>query len=907
MDPYTSSHLRTETMPSPAPRLRQMPVLAQLFIGGVTALAVAWLARHTLAWSIHTVDWWALAFLAIGATISTFQNTVALLYALYYVMPTFTFVAVFLLGPAPTGILLAAAYIVIAWRWRQRWYIAAFNASTHYIAALAAYQTARAVINGGGILSPAGALGLITGAMAYVLVAHVLKVLGLYFARGSSSSELRVIRMEGIVTDLLFLCIGAGMIVLWYLSPILSIFALAPLALVRRVLGIPLLEEEARVEPKTGLYNARHANAVLELELERARELHQPLAVLMADLDGLRQINNTYGHLIGDEVLRRVADVIRSTVGAQGIAARFGGEEFVAILPGRDAHEAMAVAERIRRRVEALSLSPLGESGDTLDEQLHTTITIGVAAYPDDADTPLALLHKADTALYYGKDQGRNQVCMASSANGRLKSRQDIPLATTLAKPVKDENPTQLNSQEKGAGRRLVLMVAATIIAGGFLLMAYLPHVASIDLVALGILAALTWVSEGLALDLYTTSTVSLSFVMLLAAAFLLGPAGVAVIAPIIALTHAYRRRPPWYQVAFNLAGHMAAGTAASFVFRLPGVPIGSTTLPTLILPSALSALVYYAVNVGLVATVVALEERRSPIQVWQERYQWLWVHYVAMGFISLVLVVAYVGLGVYGIFAFLVPLFIVRYTQKQYIERTASNIQALKELNESLMAANAEIKQMNEELLGLLAKVIDFRDPYVYNHSEQVATYAVAIAQEMGLPADQVDVLRRAALCHDLGKIGIPDAILNKPGRLTDKEYNAIKAHPDIGAAMLESSHALYQLIPIVRHHHERWDGKGYPDHLAGTQIPLEARILAVADAVETMASDRPYKRGMSTDQILKELRRCAGTQFDPAVVDAFIRVVEHKGASFIVNSARRVTLERAQWIPRWNPLPAA
>jgi len=270
------------------------------------------------------------------------------------------------------------------------------------------------------------------------------------------------------------------------------------------------------------------------------------------------------------------------------------------------------------------------------------------------------------------------------------------------------------------------------------------------------------------------------------------------------------------------------------------------------------------------------------------------------------VLAVAYASLGIYGVFAFLIPLFIVRYAQKQYIDRTADNIRALKALNQDLLAANAEIRQVNEELLGLLAKVIDFRDPYVYNHSEQVAKYAVAIAQEMGLPAAQIDRLRRAAVCHDLGKVGIPDAILNKPGRLTDEEYQTIKEHVNIGAQLLESSHILHQLIPGVRYHHERWDGKGYPEHLAQEDIPLEARILAVADAVETMASDRPYKRGMAPEEILEELQRCAGTQFDPAVVQAFVRVIEREGKDFIVNSARSVSpSRRVQWTPQLSPVP--
>jgi HD-GYP domain-containing protein (c-di-GMP phosphodiesterase class II) len=169
-----------------------------------------------------------------------------------------------------------------------------------------------------------------------------------------------------------------------------------------------------------------------------------------------------------------------------------------------------------------------------------------------------------------------------------------------------------------------------------------------------------------------------------------------------------------------------------------------------------------------------------------------------------------------------------------------------------------------------------------------------------MGLPVAQIDLVRRMGVCHDLGKVGIPDAILNKPGRLNDTEYRAIKEHVNIGAALLESSRALHRLIPGVHYHHERWDGSGYPAQIAGNDIPLEARILAVADAVEALASDRPYKRGMSPDEILAELRKSAGTHFDPVMVDAFIRVIEREGQEFIVNSARRVAPDRGQWVPQ-------
>ncbi len=221
--------------------------------------------------------------------------------------------------------------------------------------------------------------------------------------------------------------------------------------------------------------------------------------------------------------------------------------------------------------------------------------------------------------------------------------------------------------------------------------------------------------------------------------------------------------------------------------------------------------------------------------------------------------------------------------------------MRALESVNLNLTNANQAIRQLNDELFLTLAKVFDTRDPYVGGHAAQVAAYAVAIAHELGLPAEQVEMMRQSAYLHDIGKIAIPEVILHKPGRLTDIEYDFLKRHSDIGADLVATSHGLRHLAPFIRHHHERWDGGGYPMRLAGKVIPLEARILGLCDAVEAMASDRPYHRALSSDEIVAELQRCAGTQFDPEVAEAFIRVARREGAKFVVNSARSVAMQYA------------
>ena len=222
--------------------------------------------------------------------------------------------------------------------------------------------------------------------------------------------------------------------------------------------------------------------------------------------------------------------------------------------------------------------------------------------------------------------------------------------------------------------------------------------------------------------------------------------------------------------------------------------------------------------------------------------------------------------------------------------------MKALENVNCDLTNANQAIHQLNDELFLTLAKIFDARDPYVGGHAAQVAAYAVAIARELGLPDDRVQVIQQSAYLHDIGKIAIPEAILHKPDRLTAAEYELVKTHADIGADFVTTIHGLRHLVPFIRHHHERWDGQGYPLGLAGEAIPLEARILNVCDSVEAMASDRPYHQAMSAAEITAELQRCAGSQFDPVVVQAFTRITEHEGAGLVVNSARTVALQRTE-----------
>ncbi|XXJ21152.1 HD-GYP domain-containing protein [Desulfovibrio caledoniensis] len=173
------------------------------------------------------------------------------------------------------------------------------------------------------------------------------------------------------------------------------------------------------------------------------------------------------------------------------------------------------------------------------------------------------------------------------------------------------------------------------------------------------------------------------------------------------------------------------------------------------------------------------------------------------------------------------------------------------------------------------LGNAIDAKDPHTSMHSDEVAEIARILALAMGLTPSQAAVIHVAGHLHDIGKIGVPDSVLRKQGPLTTAEWRAVRRHPEAGAAILEPVSALKRIgvVHMVLHHHERWDGKGYPHGLGGAAIPLGARIISVADSLSAMLQNRPYRSALDTDRACREIERCAGSQFDPAVVDAFRR----------------------------------
>ena len=207
---------------------------------------------------------------------------------------------------------------------------------------------------------------------------------------------------------------------------------------------------------------------------------------------------------------------------------------------------------------------------------------------------------------------------------------------------------------------------------------------------------------------------------------------------------------------------------------------------------------------------------------------------------------------------------------------KSVEQMNMIKQINEELADSKELLEKSYLESIEVLRKTVEVKDVYTRGHSDRVSEYSLLIGEKLNLPPDQMKTLKIGALFHDIGKIGIPDAILLKTDKLTDDEYSEIKNHPAIGAHILSNASIFADIVPIVKHHHERYDGKGYPSRLAGEDIPYLARIVAVADTFDAMTSRRSYRQALDFDYTMAEIERCKGTQFDPAIADIFLEILK-------------------------------
>lgn len=319
----------------------------------------------------------------------------------------------------------------------------------------------------------------------------------------------------------------------------------------------------------------------------------------------------------------------------------------------------------------------------------------------------------------------------------------------------------------------------------------------------------------------------------------------------------------PLYRMAFNLANHALCAAAAGWAFQAAGGRSGRTH-PDLFGAIAFAAGTYYLVNTLGTATAVAWSQGLRLLQVWRQNFLWTAPSYLACASGATALSWVYQRRGLNSALL-LAPLFyIIYHSYRLYTDKIRQEKTHLTELNE-----------LNHSVIASLAMAIDAKDRYTHKHINRVREYAVGLAERLGLSPEQVEAVKIAALLHDIGKLGVPENILSKPGKLTPEEFEIIKTHVTIGAMILEPVRFPWPVIPTVKSHHERWDGNGYPSGLKGEEIPMGGRIVSLADVFDALTSTRPYRTAMTREKAIEFLQAGSGTQFDPRVVETFIQAL--------------------------------
>jgi len=372
--------------------------------------------------------------------------------------------------------------------------------------------------------------------------------------------------------------------------------------------------------------------------------------------------------------------------------------------------------------------------------------------------------------------------------------------------------------------------------------------------------AVLGFASVTLAVELIPTTvprenaTVSPGFAVIYACLIACGPGVASWVAALGTLRlKDLRGQVPWATILFNRGQLALAAGVSGFIYLLLGGVPGAMRLPRDLAPMVVAAVVYFVVNSSAVVGYSVFSRRVAFFRTWTANYRWVTPNLLGLAPLGATLAALYLQVGQVSLVLAVLPLLVARQSFQRYVDVREAYVQA--------MAA--------------LTSALDAKDAYTRGHCDRVAELARAIGQELHLPEDKLELLAHVGRLHDVGKIGIRDAVLKKPGIFTPGEYGEMQMHVVLGAEIVERISLLGEGTKWVLHHHERFDGSGFPAGLRGEAIPLGARIIAVADAYDALTSDRPYKKALGREEAMAELRRCAGTQFDPELVEVLAKLV--------------------------------
>ena len=397
----------------------------------------------------------------------------------------------------------------------------------------------------------------------------------------------------------------------------------------------------------------------------------------------------------------------------------------------------------------------------------------------------------------------------------------------------------------------ILITVSATIVLGWNILHTDWNITLLVQLLMFGLLGI---ASESLPVALPKGGYVTVSYSIFLSA-LILFPLGVTLTAMALSGLIIFGKvasEQPLYKRVFNASQYVLSLAVAHGVMNFINPSSFQFDWKSLLL-YLIVASVFLVINVTIVSIALGIMFGKSPWSIWIGNIRWSVPNFMALIPLGFLMTLIYNNYGPLGLLLIFVPLLVSRHSFQLYIDMRENYLNTVEALVQALEA----------------------KDTYTSGHSARVGKFAVAMAEEIKMSEEKIESLKYAAVLHDVGKIGVSEIILNKEGKLLDSEWEAIRSHPVIGQTIIKGIKFMFDIGEVVRHHHECFDGKGYPDGIKGGEIPLESRIIAVADTYDAITTDRSYRKGSTHDEAIEELKRVAGSQLDPELVEVFCKVV--------------------------------
>ena len=695
------------------------------------------------------------------------------------------------------------------------------------------------------------------------------------------------------------------------------------------------LEREAQTDSLTGLYNHRYFHERLRQELTRASGSHDSVAVVMLDIDDFKKVNDVYGHGVGDQVLAELADQLRAAVRSSDVVCRIGGEEFAVIVPGGDERQALALATRLADRLEEVELEVAGRIAVSIGiahgpehaanpRELVACAEAAMMTAKARGKNQVVLFHEAGaTERPEARDTRREELRsiahlkMLQSLGGKLNRLTDVrEIGTTIANELRlliDYHNCRVYLRDDARlvpiafqgqlthGTQAAMEVLETPVDEGFtghvvltgqpLLLGdaarfelSVPIEGTDEIEESVIAVPLNYgartigaiVISKLGLDQFDEDDLRLLEV-------LAGHAAVAL--ENARLYEAQRREAESAHALLQFSRELSLAEGLDDVqqrvvagaVRILDAPHASLWLQEapdgdLVGCAAIGYEDREPVGMRFPAAVVGpLARAERPFVIGPEVYAE--IASVPLGGSGRYALAPFTIDGRAGAIAVAVPV------GREFGDRELELLGGLAHGAKLAIANASSFESLERTFLSTveaLANALEARDEYTSSHARWITDMALRVGRELGLDGDALKRLELGALFHDIGKIGIPNSILLKPGPLTEEERALIETHPELGERILAPIDQLGDVCGIVRACHERWDGRGYPDGKTADEIPLEARIIFACDAFHAMTTDRPYRRRLDAEEALRRLEEAAGTQFDPTVVDVCLRLLE-------------------------------